>query len=147
MAVMYHVSNVDFSIGQEISPGNWAKIKDEGGNLQRDLREYIFEKIRKEFYYSCVSRFFCFFAFKDIETARLFIMSIPGFSKNFIYEVEFDEKNIRTFEGDLAIITWINQFNINQIEATAHEYWSKKNKTHFKETLIEGPVKVIRKVE
>jgi len=156
MTIYYHVSDKEYPKLTIIPPGEWGR-RSNGKYFNEKFNEIllnnsdiiidvIFEKIRKEVNPKLVSRFDCNFVFKTIENAKLFLRLYRDSAKCFIYEIEVEE-GVKTFDGDFTIVTKITPFSINQIERAAKDYWTGKKETNFIETLIEGSVKVIRKVE
>lgn len=154
--LLFHVSYEDkiHNNGIELPQGNWGKHilsrPLSTGNYEKDAKirldniiELVFEQVRKEMGIG-ISRLNCHFAFKSVESAKKFNDECRS-GRGVLYQILVDDK-IPIFEGDFNLISH-NHTSISKIIENARRYWSGEKTSDLIEVLIDGPMKILERVE
>ncbi|WP_411955157.1 DUF2441 domain-containing protein [Alkalibacillus sp. S2W] len=149
----YHLSNVNFEYGDMIygmygrnvqHPDFYQKCDH---NYAQYLKEMIFEDYRKAKHPNTPSRLSSVYLIEDIESARKYA---EKHNKKYIYEIDISGSR-RMLTADMKWMDIANQKSVKELLEIVDKYFngipSPNEEERTWETLVEGSIKVISKVE
>jgi hypothetical protein len=167
----YYLCSYPLREGSIVEKGNWGRIIQKNPNFQQlsknlrinsgfssgvifvapqdqyIIREFIFERVRKNEFPDAPSRLECIFVCKTLDGAKSF-RSESRRNLDLIYEVEPTDVNSRMLETDWSWINSIINKPLHEIEEDARKYWGGKSRdSDKKELLWDCGVRILHKVD
>lgn len=141
----FHLAPIPLSIGSQILPGNWGRIKRmEKNGSDKLFREYVIERVRERSFPSKPSRMNCVFAFVDIQEAVRFRAANGAFEYSLIYRIaaDVDRSSIHYANYNFPAV---GNSALEYFEELARTYWSEEPKECV-EVLIPAPVTILERM-
>ena len=149
----YHVSNDELTAGTILYPRYGEMVQDPGfyrisdHNYAQYLKEMIFEDFRSVHHPKKPSRLNSIYLIEKLENAKKYK---EKFNKKYIYEINLEESS-NILSADMRWMDLSNRIPIEELFKVIDYYFngipSYNEDEVFWETLYDGPVKIIKKVE